>query len=687
MAIKVIAPTIFDINQGNTGTHELHFNTAHEIKGDWNEFWFFDGEERTEIPSFTLWFSGKGWGTAYPNQTLIHKIDNTGTITEIDQGVTADHFWTSNVETASSDDGQYIVTINHTSTDDALSNWSAEVLYSQDYGVTWNRVTDAPLGPVLREEQYIWYNKHVIWTGSEFYLMIENGIVNPGQGTGEIYTSPNGKDWILKGTLSDSTPIVAAGSKLEYANGTYYLTSDSTSYIGFYNYNTGFWYSTDGINYSPLYDRNFEYDDYLYSPSWAVYDVVNDKVALFPVDGWEDIWWHDQAGNRLDKGPRMVDLFSGFGKPFYWKGKIWVYGQEAGYGRTGWWYTEDTGATWSYLVGSADNFGFPYNNTATNFHGWDHIIIGDKILFHFDNKIWISSDMQTWEVHATLPSGYNYEDYLGMRPVGGPKKNLVLSGCEGCVVSWLTEEILYNDYLPEGVTEHTDDNPEVAMMGYQYYKQLEYTVDGTTPTGFSIVTGALPPGLSLNSSTLEITGVPSVGCYTDDGNIPFNQWILNENEWRESDPRWYEFGVVADCDETPITYKIPVYPDWTPYKNSLSSSVQHFERDVIIKEYEEYVDARTIVRTGLCTPCDGDVVENKKTRLNTIRTDAKYQHNDMRDKFMTESTCDPYELTKKSEPEVEIQEEITLYRREQKIQQIDRSGLCTPCEDDDASST
>lgn len=259
-------------------------------------------------------------------------------------------------------------------------------------------------------------------------------------------------------------------------------------------------------------------------------------------------------------------------------------------------------------------------------------------------------------------------------------------GC-GCTITWITDETLYNDYLAEGITEHSDTYPEVAMQGYQYYKQIEYTSEGTTPTTFSIVTGSLPPGLSLDPSTLEITGIPTVGCFTDNNNIPFNQWFVNDNQWRESDPRWYEFGLAADCDETPKTYKIPVYPDWTPYKNALGNSIPFFEKDVIVKKYEEVADGTVIDRTGLCPPCASDVETPKKMILNTIKTTNKYQHNDMRDRFLEESTCDPYELTEESVPEVEIEEEIVVQRRESKTTKIDTTGLCPPCEDSNASST
>ena len=41
------------------------------------------------------------------------------------------------------------------------------------------------------------------------------------------------------------------------------------------------------------------------------------------------------------------------------------------------------------------------------------------------------------------------------------------------------------------------------------YSQFVYAVGGTKPYTFSIDSGSIPPGLSLNTSTGEISGTPT----------------------------------------------------------------------------------------------------------------------------------------------------------------------------------
>ena len=256
--------------------------------------------------------------------------------------------------------------------------------------------------------------------------------------------------------------------------------------------------------------------------------------------------------------------------------------------------------------------------------------------------------------------------------------------CGECTIVWITENPLYNDYLPDGVAEHSDDYPEVGMVGYPFYKKLEFTAD-ETPSSWSVVAGSLPPGLTIDSTTLEITGTIAGTCYLDDDNVPFNQWFLNKNEWREADPIPYTFTIKPDCSDITKEWELPVFPDWNPYRESLLESIPYFEKSLIIKERIPVVSV--IDKTGLCPPCGTEEIVTSK-RLNTLKTTTKYQHGDMYDRFTTESTCAPFQLTENdTKPDVEIQEEITLYRKKSKVSEIDKSGLCNSCEDDDASST
>jgi len=247
----------------------------------------------------------------------------------------------------------------------------------------------------------------------------------------------------------------------------------------------------------------------------------------------------------------------------------------------------------------------------------------------------------------------------------------------GCKITYITSSTLYNDYLPLTETEHNDDYPEVAMENYEFYKKIEYTAD-SEPEIFEIVSGELPNGLDIDLHTLEITGIPTLGCNIENGNIPFNQWHINEDSYRQATPSFeYTIIIKADCDEDSFPYTIPVYPNWTPYKDALNNSEQYFERPIknkIITEYE-YTYEKTI-GSELC-PCGTELTTEIKTST-IIENKYKYQHNDLIEHFETESTCTPFRLTENNEQLI-ITEEKIKPKVTSKLKPIDKTGLC--CEE------
>lgn len=248
----------------------------------------------------------------------------------------------------------------------------------------------------------------------------------------------------------------------------------------------------------------------------------------------------------------------------------------------------------------------------------------------------------------------------------------------GCIITYITPSPLYNDYLPLPETVHSDDYPEVAMENYQFYKKIEYSYD-SQPNTFEIVSGELPEGLNIDLQTLEITGIPVLGCNTENGNIPFNQWELNDDSFRKSIPSFeYTIVIKADCDENSFPYVLPVYPNWTPYADSLHASVDYFERPIktkTIKEYEDTYDVYTESGSELC-PCS-DQVKTVTEIKKEISFEAKYtyQHNDLIEHFESESTCTPFRLTENKETN-EVVEEKLIQKKKSKLEPIDKTGLC-----------
>lgn len=566
------------------------------------------------------------------------------------------------------------------------SDLRPKIVLSNDYGRTWNLLEDSIINSYFANEIGGIYNQSLSWCEIEecFWFIYFGGVGNTHIFKG-IRFDETWKRWDI---ISDYDLWFSEVWDTYHLNGYAYIVS---SYESTGERKTTLTYSSDGITWLKIDDTNYNDWEAQEKNNAKMVRVNDTNIIITPYEA--ETYTHDPLTNTLT----LINAFGFYN--FTWAGAkdniIYVYDYKKVYMST------DTGVSFTEITSDLNTMSY-INNPP----GWSKQITqnnnGFFAMFFYSSwallnlpvgTVWWSPDMISWTKISDyyIDPGFVWNNMYSInvspnfKPQNNKSLNAIVNDNEIAIIdhnltshdytqhsSSLTDGQLVCDrymFIIDGTTD--DDTTDIKLKVYDdnvLIKEIVLVLHDDIFITDNVSTNT--PIIKLASSKISRNGqffMLEFEVFEYDSTKTYDEIGWNAYPDSPYTHFFYCFGVsesgitsgspAIPGEELEKEFTIPLYPNWTPYEDALDDSIQYFERVVTTKTIS--------------------------ASLNTTKVEAgvEYQHEQMIDKFETESTCTPFELTENDPKVVTIQEKI-ITKKEPRLKPIDTSGLCSCTEEE-----